>query len=223
MKQRDAAERRGQSFNRIAAMSEIEACAPVAPYMSRSDGRPLELCPAAAPELSVEVVDAVMLAELEPHWCDLIGRADVCNVFFHPALVRTAAQSYAAATIRACLAWMRVGGGRQLVGVWAFATARPRKSVLPAVVLNSPPFPNAYLATPVLDRRFLDEVWSAMLDRLADDPALPKLVVLEAMSMDEATRGGTRAGSSSAPQPNVGYGQRNPPPARFRPRCQAIF
>ncbi|MET0537250.1 MAG: hypothetical protein ABWZ64_04745 [Xanthobacteraceae bacterium] len=191
--------------------------------MSRSDGRPLELCPAAAPELSVEVVDAVMLAELEPHWCDLIGRADVCNVFFHPALVRTAAQSYAAATIRACLAWMRVGGGRQLVGVGAFATARPRKSVLPAVVLNSPPFPNAYLATPVLDRRFLDEVWSAMLDRLADDPALPKLVVLEAMSMDEATRGGTRAGSSSAPQPNVGYGQRNPPPARFRPRCQAIF
>ena len=133
------------------------------------------------------MVDALTLAELEPHWCDLIGRADVCNVFLHPALVRTAAQSYAAETIRACLAWMRVGGGRQLVGVWAFATARPRQSVLPAIVLNSPPFPNAYLATPVLDRRLLDEAWSAMLDRLAEDPALPKLAVLEAMSIDEAT------------------------------------
>src|SRR5438105_3261880 len=129
-------------------MSEIEACAPATPYVSRSDGRPTVLCRSAAPELSVEVVDALTLAELEPHWRDLIGRADVCNVFLHPALLRTAAQSYAAETIRACLAWMRVGGGRQLVGVWGFAIARPRKSVLPAIVLNSPPFPHAYLATP---------------------------------------------------------------------------
>jgi hypothetical protein len=108
-------------------------------------------------------------------------------VFTHPELVRMAAHAYAGATIRACVAWSQEGGAKRLVGVWAFCIARPRKSLFPVTVLHSPAFPNAYLATPVLDRRLLNELWSAMLDRLAADPTVPKIAVLEAVSMEEPT------------------------------------
>jgi hypothetical protein len=62
-------------------MRQIEACAPVAWYPDRARLRAFERGASIAPELSVEVTDAHSLAELRPHWSDLIGRADACNVF----------------------------------------------------------------------------------------------------------------------------------------------
>jgi len=168
-------------------MSQIEACAPVARYPDCLQPRASEGGTTAASELSVEVTDGRRLAELHPHWSNLIERADAANVFMHPELVSMAAHAYADETIRACVAWSRKDGAKELAGLWAFSVARARKSLVPVTVLHSPAFPNAYLATPVLDRTLLDELWTAMLDRLAAEPTVPKIAVLEAMTMEGTT------------------------------------
>jgi CelD/BcsL family acetyltransferase involved in cellulose biosynthesis len=168
-------------------MSQIEACAAVRPYAVPSPVGEASRCPPVAAGISVEIADAPRLSALQPHWRDLIRRADACNVFMHPALVCGAAQTYPDKDIRALIAWKRLGEAVELAGFWAFSVARARKSALPVNVLNSPAFPNAYVATPVIDRRLLDEVWTAMLDRLAAEPGTPKLASLESMNMDAST------------------------------------
>jgi hypothetical protein len=103
-----------------------------------------------------------------------------------PALVRSAARSDPSSRIRVLLAWRLVDANRQLVGLWAFAVGRARKSVLPVDVLNAPLLPYWHLATPVIDRDWLDETLDAMLDRIADEPNLPKIIALDSMG-DGAT------------------------------------
>jgi CelD/BcsL family acetyltransferase involved in cellulose biosynthesis len=168
-------------------MSQIESCAPIAPLFARSTDRGVGLGSLAATELSVELADAAELSGLGSHWSDLVARADSCNVFMHPLLVSTAAKTYGGENIRVLLAWTRAAGERQLAGIWAFSIGRGRKSALPIKMLNFPAFANAYVASPVIDRRLLDAVWTAMLDRLADDPAVPKIASLEAMPMDRSS------------------------------------
>ncbi len=136
--------------------------------------------------ISVEVATSERLTEIDDEWRELIERADVPNVFMHPMMVRLAAQSYGIRTIT-LLAWQWQPDGERLVGVWAFARTRAPQSMLPVRVLAAPSMPNAYLATPVIDRACLDETLAAMLDRISGDSALPRIIALEAMTADSAT------------------------------------
>ena len=87
----------------------------------------------------------------------------------------------------ALLAWRDTAAGRKLVGFWAFAVCRAPRSIIPLSVLAAPPFAHAYLAAPTVDRDALDETLQAMLERIAGDPSLPKIVVLEATRAESAT------------------------------------
>ena len=141
-----------------------------------------------AQRMTVEIADAARLAALRPGWIDLLTRADVPNVLMDPAMVQAAAEVFPEAQSQALLAWKPpVDGKRQLAGIWAFSVGRPHLSAFPVRVLNMPPGPHRYLATPVIDRACLDETLDAMLDALAADPRLPKIVALDAMSTDSPT------------------------------------
>jgi hypothetical protein len=108
-------------------------------------------------------------------------------VFMDPALVRAAAEIDPSAEHRALLAWKSIDGRRQLVGIWSFGVGHARKSVLPFRILTIPAYVHSYLATPVIDRDCLDDTLHAMLDCIADDPQLPKIIALDAMGTDGPT------------------------------------
>lgn len=149
-----------------------------------------ELHPQARPVaagIDVEVAGGARLAEIEPDWHDLTARADAPNVFMNPALVRLAGDMHPGARCVALLAWQEAADRRRLAGVWAFAIGRAPQSVLPISVLSAPPMAHAFLATPVIDRGCLDETLGAMLEHIAGDIALPKIVALDAMGADGAT------------------------------------
>jgi len=136
--------------------------------------------------VSVEVATGARLAEIQSEWRDLVARADVANVFMHPVLVSLGAR-YPNARCVTLLAWRDCGGHRQLAGLWAFNIGRAPRAVLPVSVLAAPPFAHAYLAAPVVDRDALDETLEAILDRIAGDPALPKIIALDGIRADSAT------------------------------------
>lgn len=131
--------------------------------------------PARASGLTVERASAERLAALDDDWRDLAARADAANVFLHPALLAAAMAAYPSRNIAVLLAWQ---DGR-LAGVWAFATGR--------MLLSSPPMPNAYASTPVIDRGCLEPVLDALLSFIAADASLPNLVALDAMGAGTAT------------------------------------
>ena len=142
----------------------------------------------AAFGLTVEIVSVARLAEVRPYWSDLLLRADVPNVLMDPVIVHAAAEVFPRTRCQALLAWKSAGDGqRQLAGIWAFSTGRPHQSAFPMRVLTMPPGPHRYLATPVIDRGCLDETLAAMLDAIAADPHLSKIVALDAMSIDSPT------------------------------------
>jgi CelD/BcsL family acetyltransferase involved in cellulose biosynthesis len=141
-----------------------------------------------AQRITVEIADAVRLNALRPSWIDLLTRADVPNVLMDPAMVQAAAEVFPEAQSQALLAWKpRADGKRQLAGIWAFSVGRPHQSAFPVRVLTIPPGPHRYLATPVIDRACLDETLDAMLDAFAADLKLPKIMALDAMSMESPT------------------------------------
>ena len=88
--------------------------------------------------VSVEIADAARLAGIRSHWTDLLGRAAAPNVFMDPALVGVAAAIEPHATHRALLAWKTMDGRDTLVGIWSFAVARPRRSILPMQTIVVP-------------------------------------------------------------------------------------
>ena len=136
--------------------------------------------------VSVEIATGARLAEIQGEWRDLVARADVANVFMHPVLIALG-DRYPNARCFTLLGWRNNGGHRRLVGLWAFNIARAPRSIIPVPVLTAPAFAPAYLAAPVIDRGALDETLTAMLDRIADDPALPKIVALDGMPTSGAT------------------------------------
>ena len=140
----------------------------------------------AAQKIVVEIADAARFAELRREWRDLVERAAEPNVFMDPAMLLAAVETNKAARIPVLLAWRPLtGGGQQrLAGIWALGIGRPRKSLLLADVLNAPPHLHNSLATPVIDRACLDEVLHAMLDAIAADPHLPKIIAMDLMGMD---------------------------------------
>lgn len=141
----------------------------------------------AAAAITVEAATGARLAEIDADWRDLLARADAPNVFMNPALVRLAGDTCPGARCIALLAWQSLAGKRRLAGVWAFAIGRAPQSILPVSVLSAPPMAHAYLATPVIDRDCLDATLAAMLDYIAGDGSLPKIIALDAMGADGAT------------------------------------
>jgi CelD/BcsL family acetyltransferase involved in cellulose biosynthesis len=137
--------------------------------------------------ISVEITDTAHLSAVRADWTSLLARADAPNVFMDPVLVRVAAGLDPAVRYCALRAWRTIGGERQLVGLWCFAVARPRQSALPMRLLNAPPCLYSYLATPVIDRSCIDETLDAMLDCIAADRRLPKIVALDAMAAEGRT------------------------------------
>jgi CelD/BcsL family acetyltransferase involved in cellulose biosynthesis len=137
--------------------------------------------------IKVEVATGAALSDLRTDWLDLSARADTPNVFMNPELVRIAGDTYSGERCLTLLAWQHADGRRRLVGVWAFAVGLAPRSICPVPVLKSPPFPHAYLATPVIDRTLLDVTFDAMLECIATNDSLPKFVVLDALTADGAT------------------------------------
>jgi CelD/BcsL family acetyltransferase involved in cellulose biosynthesis len=138
-------------------------------------------------DIAVEIASAARFAEIRPAWVDLLARADTPNVFMDPALLRAAAELRVDADHRALLAWRQDSAGPQLIGAWAFVVRPPRRSLLPARMLIAPPTPNGYLATPVIDRAYLDQALEAMLDAVERDAQLPKIMALDTMGAEGPT------------------------------------
>ena len=118
------------------------------------------------------------LPEFQADWRDLIARADVANVFMHPVLVALSA-CYPNTRSVALLAWRDDGGRPQLVGFWAFAVGRAPRSIMPISVLAAPPFAHAISPRRLSIATCSTRRLQAMLDCIAGDPSLPKIVVLE--------------------------------------------
>jgi CelD/BcsL family acetyltransferase involved in cellulose biosynthesis len=136
--------------------------------------------------VSVEIATGARLAEIQSDWRDLVARADVANVFMHPVVIALGAQ-YPNARCVTLLGWRDNGGHRQLTGLWAFNVGRAPCAIIPISVLVAAPFAHTYLAAPVIDRDVLDETLSAMLEYIAGDPTLPKILALDGMRADSAT------------------------------------
>jgi CelD/BcsL family acetyltransferase involved in cellulose biosynthesis len=127
-----------------------------------------------AAAILVERADAARLAALDADWRDLVTRSDEPNVFMDPALLHLAGDS--------CITLLARNGESKLMGVWAFSVAR--HPVLPMKLLRAPALPYSYLATPVVDRTAAHAVIAALLDFIASDAALPKLISLEPIRTD---------------------------------------
>lgn len=142
--------------------------------------------PRAAATVAIEVASAARLTELQAEWRDLLARADVANVFMHPSLVALGAR-HANTHGVTLLCWREHDGRRQLAGLWAFGVGRAPRAIVPISALTAPAFAHAYLAEPVIDRDALEATLAAMLDHIADDPRLPKMLALDGMRADSAT------------------------------------
>lgn len=126
--------------------------------------------------LSIEITTPERLATLEREWHDLSGRALADNAFLEPSLI-AAAGAAGAAEIAVLLAWSapRPGAPSRLVGLWAMARQQAFP-LLPVRMLKTPVLDHAFLGTPVLDRDDAVEALASMLDAVAADLSLPKLL-----------------------------------------------
>jgi CelD/BcsL family acetyltransferase involved in cellulose biosynthesis len=138
--------------------------------------------PSQRSDISVERTASERLPDIESAWRDLVARAHEPNVFMDPALIGLLGGRCAT-----LLAWQTAASGRKLLGLWAFTIGRQWHPVSPVQVLTSPPFPQAYLATPVVDRDNAEAVLAAMLDFIAQASDLPKLIALDPIRFDGPT------------------------------------
>jgi CelD/BcsL family acetyltransferase involved in cellulose biosynthesis len=137
--------------------------------------------------IAIEAAGRDRLSEIERDWIDLVGRAHEPNVFMDPALLCMAGADVGGKRCVTLLAWQVCANDRKLVGLWAFSAGRLRRSIVPVRVLAAPAAPHAYLATPVIDRDVAEATLNAMLDFIALDPSLPKLIVADPMRTDGPT------------------------------------
>jgi CelD/BcsL family acetyltransferase involved in cellulose biosynthesis len=164
------------------AASAFVAAEPCAPLEVT---RGTALRAAGASPMTVECADGERLAAIDADWRDLMARAAEPNVFMHPAAMQMAERHLRDRTCITLLAWQRSAGQAKLAGLWAFSVGQLWHSSLG--VLKAPPFPHAYLATPVTDRALADAALNAMLDYIAHDARLPKTLVLDAIATDGPT------------------------------------
>jgi len=142
-------------------------------------------------DLFVEVVASA--PEFAEAWRVLMARVSG-NVFMDPGAVG-AAETTAVAKPQTLAVWDRSAAPPVLLGVWAMQAIRP----LPILgrVLSTPPSPHAFVSDPVIDPANRDAVATAFFDRIAKDPALPKVVRMRHLDGDDATLGTIRRALAS--------------------------
>lgn len=121
----------------------------------------------------VELRPLAELAGIAEDWRALAERALEPNVFYEPAFAFAAAPVLGS-DVRAGLVWSRVP--RQLVGFFPIRIDRRRYGVPFAVMLGwTHPF--APFGTPLVDRDMAEPAIAAWLDHVAQDVALPDLML----------------------------------------------
>src|ERR1700730_5569544 len=124
------------------------------------------------------------LSELEPiadEWRELAARTLESNVFYEPAFAREAAKIFGR-DAGALLVWSGTSP-RKLLGFFP-GRIEPRRYGLKLPVLVGWTHPFAPLGTPLVEREAAEPVIAAWLAHLADDPALPGLVLLPFLPTD---------------------------------------
>src|SRR4051812_3011592 len=121
------------------------------------------------------------LGEIRGEWRELAGRAIEPNVFYDPAFALAAAPVFGA-DVGAVLVWSQVSPQR-LIGLFPLRAER-RYGVM--ATLTGWTHPYAPLGVPLVDRDEADAAVSALLDYVAADARLPKLVLLPLIARDGA-------------------------------------
>ncbi|MDV2986403.1 UNVERIFIED_CONTAM: GNAT family N-acetyltransferase [Methylobacteriaceae bacterium AG10] len=135
------------------------------------------------PNVSVEFATAPRFRSLAAEWRRLVERCAEPNVFMEPA-VAGAMYTVTETPLHVLLAWShRAGGGAGLIGVWLLVGARP-SSRLPIRTLEAPCNSLTLLGSPVLDRDHAVEALSAMLEAIARNAGLPKLICANQIATD---------------------------------------
>ena len=124
---------------------------------------------------AVEWRPLAQCADISDAWRALAARAVEPNVFYEPAFALTAAPAFGP-DVGALLAWAQDG---RLAGLFPL---RRRRLLLPMLTGWTHPF--APLGTPLIDRDALAPTLDAVLDHVAADPRLPKLLALPLMRAD---------------------------------------
>ena len=119
---------------------------------------------------------------LRAAWPDLVARAPA-NVFMDPDGLATVADSRFART-HILSVWETASA--RLLGVWALEERRI--TPIGPAYLSSPPHYYSFVGSPVIDRDRMDEVASALLDAIAKNPRLPKLLRLKYLDGDSPTQ-----------------------------------
>lgn len=122
----------------------------------------------------VELRPLAELAAIAEDWRALANRALEPNVFYEPAFALAAAPLLGS-DVRAGLIWSRTP--RQLVGFFPVRIDRRRYGV-PFAVLLGWTHPFAPSGTPLVDRDRAEPAIAAWLDHVAQDAALPDLMML---------------------------------------------
>lgn len=156
--------------------------------LHRSAPDPVPVMDDAAPSgsnIRVEVATAPRFRSLAADWRRLVRNGAEPNVFMEPS-VAGAMYTSTEAPLHVLLAWAECGGGAaELIGVWLLVTARP-SSRLPIPVLEAPCNGLTFLGSPVLDRDRAVEALAAMLEAVARNPVLPKLICANQIATDGA-------------------------------------
>ena len=124
-------------------------------------------------------IDSPNLA-IAPYWDDLVRRAS-SNVFMNPAALLAACET-GFADIRMMLAWEQGAEPRRLVGVWALQL----RKVAPfwPTLLEALPYNYAFLSSPVIDPRFVEEVIPAFFAAIEQSKLLPKVLSIKSFDAE---------------------------------------
>lgn len=148
---------------------------------ARASAEPVEAARSSEDFLSVEITTPRRFATIGRAWQELGRRAIVANAFMEPALIAAAAATDCA-EIHVLLVWgpPQEGAGSPLLGGWVLARRRASR-ILPFGVLKTPIHGHTFLGSPVLDRTAAAPALSAMLDAIASEPDLPKILNVESL------------------------------------------
>jgi len=120
------------------------------------------------------------LAGIAAEWRALAGSAVEPNIFHEPAFALAAA-AVLAPDMGAVL--VRAAEPRRLIGLFPCRIERRRYGIGPPLLVAWTN-PYAPLGTPLVDRDAIDAAVAGFLDHVADDPALPKLLLMPYLTED---------------------------------------
>jgi CelD/BcsL family acetyltransferase involved in cellulose biosynthesis len=136
----------------------------------------------SATNFEVELRPLAELAAVAGEWRLLAARALEPNVFYEPSFALAAAPSLGT-DVQVGLIWSRTP--RRLVGLFPVRIERRRYGV-PFALTVGWTHPYAPLGTPLVDREMAEPVIAAWLSRIAEDAALPDLMLLPLIAQSGA-------------------------------------